>query len=412
MSAASLQEVLGRSPVHPFPARMAPGLARDAFLRLSPRATVLDPMAGSGTVLALARATGHRCIGFDVDPLAVLISRVWTRTIDEDRVRAIARRVLTNARGLAPKLAVRDAYPIGSDKETRAFVRYWFDDYVRRQLTALSVSIRRVKSKTIQDVLWCAFSRLIIAKQSGVSLALDLAHSRPHRKFDRAPRKPFRLFLEAVDKVIEGCVQQSSSARGPVATIKLGDVRKLPLPDRSIDLVFTSPPYLNAIDYLRCSKFSLVWMGYSISALRAIRSSSIGAEISGEPDSGIDKILGGLCLRPALSPRLGAVLRNYAKDTDRALREVARVLTPKGRAVYVLGENTVRGTYIPTARLVVNLAAKAGLRLLSKRSRHLPRNRRYLPPPGMGQSSMDTRIRREAILTFAGPRASRPKSQR
>jgi hypothetical protein len=35
-----------------------------------------------------------------------------------------------------------------------------------------------------------------------------------------------------------------------------------------VDLIFTSPPHLNAIDYLRCSKFSLVWMGHSIAALR------------------------------------------------------------------------------------------------------------------------------------------------
>jgi hypothetical protein len=27
-----------------------------------------------------------------------------------------------------------------------------------------------------------------------------------------------------------------------------------------VDFVITSPPYLNAIDYVRCSKFTLVWM--------------------------------------------------------------------------------------------------------------------------------------------------------
>jgi hypothetical protein len=395
-----LHEVLGRHTVHPFPARMAAGLALEALSNLRRPATVLDPMVGSGTVLAVARATGHRCIGFDVDPLAVLISRVWTRTVDGREVWRQACKVLERASQIAAALRSRDAYPVAADPETRAFVRYWFDDHARRQLTALSMAISDVKAKGVRETLWCAFSRQIIAKQSGVSLALDLAHSRPHRAFDRAPQKPFHLFLRAVERVIAGCVHRGARNRGPVATVELGDVRRMPLADRSVDLVFTSPPYLNAIDYLRCSKFSLVWMGYSIATLREIRGTSIGAEVGVGSDAIHGEVLDHLCLRPALSPRMDGILRRYVKDTDHALREVKRVLAPRGQAVYVVGENTIRGTYVPTGRLVVRLAANAGLQLVSRRFRDLPSNRRYLPPPGPGRSALDTRIRREVILTF------------
>lgn len=403
MSVAALgpHEVLGRHTVHPFPARMAAGLALEALSKLRRPATVLDPMVGSGTALAIARANGHRCIGFDVDPLAVLISRVWTRTVDAHEVRQQAGQVLKRARRIATDLRYRDAYPVAADLETRAFVRYWFDDCVRRQLTALSIAIRDIAAEGVKETLWCAFSRQVIAKQAGVTLALDLAHSRPHRVFDRAPRKPFGIFLDAVERVIAGCVHLGHRNRGPLATIELGDVRKMPLADQSVDLVFTSPPYLNAIDYLRCSKFSLVWMGYSIAALREIRATSIGAEVGGEPDPRYEDMLAHLHLRPMLSPRMNGILRRYAQDTDCALTEVARVLAPRGQAVYVVGENTIRGTYIPTARLVARLAAQVGLQLTGRRFRDLPSNRRYLPPPGAGRTAMDTRIRREVILTFA-----------
>jgi hypothetical protein len=283
-------------------------------------------------------------------------------------------------------------------------VRYWFDSYSRRQLSALSMAIRGVTADSTREALWCAFSRQIIVKQAGASLALDLAHSRPHRAFDRAPRKPFRLFLDAVERVIDGCVPREARNRGPVATIEVGDARRMPIADRSVDLVFTSPPYLNAIDYLRCSKFSLVWMGYSVSALRSIRGASIGAEVCAGPDSMHGDILDDLRLRPALSPRMDGILRRYVDDTDRVIREVARVLVPRGQAVYVIGENTIRGTYVPTGRLVARLAAQAGLRLTGQRVRDLPGNRRYLPPPGPGRAAMDTRIRREVVLTFESRR--------
>lgn len=396
----SIQEVLGRQQIHPFPARMAPGLALEALSHLRPRSTVLDPMVGSGTVIAIARANGHRGIGFDVDPLAALISRVWTRTIVPREVLWQADQVLRRAKKIARYLRVRDAYPVRADIETRAFVQYWFDDYVRRQLAALSIAITDVAMEGVREALWCAFSRQIIAKQAGVSLALDLSHSRPHRVFDRAPRKPFQQFLASVMRVVDGCVHRDSRKRGPAATIALGDVREIPLVDQSVDLVFTSPPYLNAIDYLRCSKFSLVWMGYSIRELRSIRSASIGAEVGAGSGEMRDDTINRLCLRPSLSPRMAGILRRYVSDTERALREVVRVLTPRGQAVYVVGENTVRGTFIPTGQLITNLAAEAGLKLKSQRSRDLPSNRRYLPPPGRGCAALDTRMRREVILTF------------
>ena len=69
--------------VHPFPARMAPELVLHSLKLLPPGSTVLDPMAGSGTVLRQALAMGHHAIGFDMDPLAVLMSRVWTTPVQD-----------------------------------------------------------------------------------------------------------------------------------------------------------------------------------------------------------------------------------------------------------------------------------------------------------------------------------------
>src|SRR5262245_5226228 len=79
-------EILGRHPIHPFPARMAPGIALEALGDGKEQLRVLDPMVGSGTVLAVARANGHRAFGVDLDPLAVLLAGVWTRTAEPDRI--------------------------------------------------------------------------------------------------------------------------------------------------------------------------------------------------------------------------------------------------------------------------------------------------------------------------------------
>ncbi|MCP3379442.1 hypothetical protein NLM31_03165 [Bradyrhizobium sp. CCGUVB4N] len=404
----TIQQALGRDPVHPFPARMAPGIALDILTNEQDRIRVLDPMMGSGTVLAMARASGHSAIGIDIDPLAVLLARVWTTSVDASQVRKVGTSVLERAKDIFPTRNVGDAYPRHSDFETRRFVRYWFDDYARRQLSSLAEAIFDVKSDSVRDALWCAFSRLIITKQAGASLAMDLSHSRPHRAFESAPIKPFNKFLAAVELVLKNCIAKNEPDKGPATRTILGDARDLPIKAGSIDLVLTSPPYLNAIDYMRCSKFSLVWMGYTVSELGNIRTESVGTECGDQDardDEDIREIISELRLSPKLSTRHDAVLAHYIDDMMQAVGEAARVLSQGGKAVYVVGENTVRGTFIPNAKIVTAVAERSGLQTQRRRARTLPANRRYLPPPAAKQAtdSMDGRMRREVILSFVKP---------
>ena len=73
------------------------------------------------------------------------------------------------------------------------------------------------------------------------------------------------------------------------------------------------------------------------------------------------------------------------------------------KAVYVVGENTVRGTFIPNAKIVSAVAELAELKIDSRRARELPANRRYLPPPTVRNApeAMGGRMRREVILSFS-----------
>ncbi len=404
----TIYETIGRESVHPFPARMAPGIALEVVADEGKSLRVLDPMMGSGTVLAVARSKKHRAIGLDIDPLAVLISKVWTTAINTEEVRDNAIEVLDRARGIFSTLTTRGAYPRHADPETRQFISFWFDGYARRQLTSLATTISRVRDDAARNVLWCSLSRLIITKQSGASLAMDLAHSRPHKAFDRAPAKPFRKFLGAVNRVLDNCIDRKTADRGPATFVHEGDARDLPLGDASVDLVLTSPPYLNAIDYMRCSKFSLVWMGHNINCLRRLRAESVGTEVGkgALQDEEIRGIMADLKLRPPLGTREHSVLARYTDDMRRALREVARVLTPGGKAVYVIGENTIRGTFVRNASIISKVASMSGLKLCEKRSRALPSDRRYLPPPSAMRCSapLAGRVRREVILSFAKPR--------
>src|SRR5882724_3848126 len=129
------------SVVHPFPARMAPDVATAALSELRPGSRLLDPMCGSGTVIRTAVERGVAAVGVDIDPLAVLMARVWTTPLETARLIHDAHVVLERARELektCPSIPWHD-------EETRQFVAYWFDEPQRRQLTPLALALRATR---------------------------------------------------------------------------------------------------------------------------------------------------------------------------------------------------------------------------------------------------------------------------
>jgi SAM-dependent methyltransferase len=396
---------------------MAPSIVWSALQRATPdapRLRVLDPMTGSGTTIATARVLGHEAFGTDTDPLAVLIARAWSTDFEQGALRDAAATVLKRARSVARTLPQSAAYPLDAGDETRAFIRYWFDERARRHLASLANSIRRIRREDMRILLWCAFSRLLIVKSQGASLAMDVAHSRPHKVYARAPLNVFDGYERAIDLIASRSPFTDSETR-PAATVKCGDARRLSLPDSSIDLVMTSPPYLNAIDYLRGHKFSLVWMGHAVEALREIRATNVGTEVSvplSDVASFVQAVMQEMGTVELLRPREAGMVRRYVFDMNAVMGEIARVLVPNGRAVLVVGDSTLRRVFVKNSRALELLGLRNGLEVLESRRRPLPMDRRYLPPPGAKGSGrrLAARMREEVILTFrkpAGPNEGR-----
>ena len=391
-------------PVHPFPARMAPSIVWDALPKEGDSLKILDPMTGSGTTLVCARSIGHRAVGCDTDPLALLIARAWCADAEPETLKVRAGIVLDRARTLSKRLTSEKSYPKNTDDETRRFIDFWFDQENRRELSALATCISRVRSQTERTLLWCAFSRMIITKTSGTSLAMDVSHSRPHKVYDVSPVKPFDAFLNAVSRVACNCPFPGDANDAPPADIRRGDARALPVESASVDMVITSPPYLNAIDYLRGHKLSLVWMGHSISEIRALRSRNIGTEVSKESTTSktIKETMKAMVDLESLDNRCLGMVQRYVWDMGKVMEECARVLKRKGRAVFVVGDSAIRGVFIKNSEALIRLADSNGLSLVSRNTRPIETKRRYLPPPESEKAGgkMQGRMREEVILEF------------
>lgn len=351
---------------------------------------------GSGTIPVIAAMQGYSAIGIDSDPLAVLIARTTGRPLAKGSFLGAAEEIAVGA-------ARDDVGFAHDDEETQDFIDYWFDGATQIRLGGLAARIKNAPEE-LQDALWCAFSRLIITKDAGASLARDVSHSRPHRVRDEASFDPAARFPVSAKAVLDRH-RRLSKRRPPGHRLRLvrGDARDLKIKDGSVDLVMTSPPYLQAIDYLRGHRMSLVWMGYSIGELRALRSSSIGSERMSSLASEFDGVI-----PKRTATRFGrrgnGILSRYATDLGAALSEIERVLRPFGQATLVVADATLEGEKVPLAGLVSRIARRVGLDPVDRSTRSLPRGRRYLPPPtSKGSNSLDKRMRVEHRLTFSKP---------
>src|ERR1700730_7662390 len=87
-------------------------------------------------------------------------------------------------------------------------------------------------------------------------------------------------------------------------------------------------------------KFSLVWMGFTIADLTRLRAESIGTEIGldYEGDYQLSSFIKILRLK-RLPQRQQRIMCTYIVDMRDAINEIARVLVPGGREIYVIGEN-------------------------------------------------------------------------
>jgi DNA modification methylase len=380
---------------------MAPELALAAMQGLAPGARILDPMSGSGTVLRHASLSGHRSVGFDLDPLAVLVSRVSSRKVHIGKVAALGNDVLER---VARRRLNDVVLPwLDNCEETSRFVCYWFGTKQRNALRKLAYALREVEedagrgAKQHVDVLRIALSRIIITKENGASLARDISHSRPHKVQDVSDYDVIAGFKTSLSQVIRFLEDELPLEDSDV---RLGDARNLSLDAKSIDLVVTSPPYLNAIDYLRGHKLSLVWFGYTIEQIRRIRAGSIGAE-RGPQELGTPlrtQIESAMVDGTRLTKRDRGMVSRYADDLLRMVGEIRRVLKTGGKAVMIVGDCCVDSVFVSNSEGVKEAAKINGLRFVSQASRDLPSNKRYLPITS--GSALSRRLRTENVLTF------------
>lgn len=433
--------------IHSFPAKFPPQLPRKFIQTLTlPGETVLDPMMGSGTTILEAFLLGRRGIGFDIDPLAVMLAKAKVSTISYHDAIVWSRKIISNAKEsfFSREKALYDEIDRLLDEETRCFVDYWFSREVQLALTALITEINKIHDENLKNLFSTIFSSIIITKSGGVSLALDLAHTRPHRvdiaidwkghilemndpkksearRSNKKIRSPFDEFEKKCMQIlrtmsknglnsdqlnIEHISEWESMRIQP--DISICDAKSLLLDNECVDIIITSPPYAShAIDYMRAHKFSLVWLGYTIRELSEKRRAYIGGEsIEGYTFESLPAYTSSVIARLArIDVRKSMVLRRYYSEMKAILREMFRVLKRGRVAIVVVGGSKMREQNVEIDVCLSEIGESLGFSVPRIGMRRLDRNRRMMPAGNQidTKSQIQRRMHEEFVIGFYKP---------
>ena len=305
----------------PWTGQFSPQLVEELLVAYAPReSVVLDPFLGSGTALVEAARLGLAAHGSDLNPAATALARVYEliNLSTGDRAAALSR------------LRQRLVDAIG----TRCGPLFSEGAYGAEERVALETELVELWRNSPCDT------------ERNLAAALVVLCDFHCKELDSAAI--FRNWLR-----LERIVRALPESPRTVA-VHHADARALPIPSGSVDLVLTSPPYINVHNYHQKFRRSVEALRWDVLAFAR---SEIGSN------------------RQNRGNRFLTVIQ-YCLDMGLALREMARALKSDGRLILVLGrESTVRGTRFFNGELVAELAVQGVGLELERRQERVFRNR-------------------------------------
>lgn len=304
-------DVRVRSRVNALPWRgqFTPDLAKTlltAYTKVGDR--VLDPFAGSGTTLSESIGLGLSCVGTEINPAAIELSRVFETAALPAAIRG---EKIRNATSMMHRLIAQ------------------IDDDAASLFSLLNKGSGQ-DSSLLDQVLAARkdSSDPWLANILAVSLMMAMGDGKV-----LGPDRLGRAFNQ-VSKLLAGLPGEPVPCQ-----VHAADARRLPVDSNSIDFVLTSPPYINVFNYHQNYRPVVEALGYHVlsAAQREIGSN-----------------------RKFRQNRFMTVIQ-YCQDMMLSLRELARVCKEGSKIVIVVGrESRVRKVPLPNGTIVGSLGELCG----------------------------------------------------
>lgn len=342
--------------LHKYPATMVPQIGIELFKELEIKSgKLLDPYCGSGSSFIVGLDRGlTEMYGFDINPLAVLISRAKFTKVDIEKVKAIRQRL----RNRVYEFIKIEENLKGVEIPQHYNIDFWFSKAVLQNLSVLKhfvdkiqVDIRRLflvpLSETIRE---CSYTR---------NNEFKLYRIKPEELLKFNP-DVFGVYFDKLNKVID-IYEKYYLPKINDAKIEIS-YSKFPKKENEFDVVLTSPPYgdsFTTVAYGQFSLFSNQWFG--VKYARQIDNMLMGGNSVKNiyPNSIITDYINDVSKQ---SKRRALEVSSFYYDLDKSIKDVANSVKKKGKVIYVVGNRRVKDVQLPTDQFVAEKFEDYGFR--------------------------------------------------
>jgi DNA modification methylase len=344
-----------------YPCKFIPHIPRWAIRRYldDSKEGLLDPFCGSGTSLVegvLHRKTSY---GVEIDPFSRLLTEVKTTSFTEKGIAELE----TIAGTIKDRLRNQDG-PVFIPEIPN--IKKWFSNKSRNQLGKLK---HEIDENTDKNSKYRKFLYLVLASIIRKVSNAEGQSPKPYvsTRFKKDKVDAIEAFFNNYEKFFERIKEFSSNKNLGKSSIIGEDARSINRAIKGkIELAITSPPYINAFDYVRSLKLENLWLGITdYDKLLQLRQKHVGTENISITDKDVpktehEKLQKILKTIYKTDKKRAWIVYKFFKDMETNISEVYDVLKKGGCYTIVIGESKIRGVRIPTHRILADIAMEKG----------------------------------------------------
>lgn len=342
--------------------------------KLEGRRHVIDPFAGSGTVMVESMMHGIDSYGVESNPYVFNIAQAKLQWASIDYT--ILHRECLDVLKRAKKIDIsRTEYP--------ELISRCFPSETLKRLEALKLSCFDVKDEVARNFVWFIITS-ILRSTSPVGTA-QWQYIQPNKSKSKVI-DPFVAYGEKLSEITDDILLlKGIYGKDSASDVLKEDARNIiSIPDGWADMVITSPPYANNYDYADAMRLEMLFWNdidgwkdlqdkVSVNLVRACTQhvSTLRESVSGILESNLlspihDEIVEKYSLLANERENHGGkknyhmMIAAYFYDMARVFMSLNRVTSDNCKMCFVIGDSAPYGIYIPVDEWLGRLAQAAG----------------------------------------------------
>jgi len=363
---------------HSYPAMMIPQVAARLIEKYGKNANLLfDPYCGTGTSLVEANLRNINAVGTDLNPLARLIAKAKTTTINIQTLDLYLKDF--NDWLFALRFGIKKYTSVVIPKFDN--IDYWFTKDVQIKLAILKHYIEHIDNESIRNFFYVAFSETV--RESSLTRNGEF-------KLYRISEKNLKNFNPDVYTIIEN--KLSRNRKGLIEFLNnkknnstsqiysfntVFNIPKQILPDNSVDIVVTSPPYGDSrttVAYGQFSRLANQWLGFKEASKldKELMGGKKPVKIEKYEIKILDKIIEQIGNKD--EKRVKDVYSFY-KDYFSSIKNISKVIKKNGFVCFVVGNRRVKSITLPTDEITTEMFKFNGFQHIETIIRRIPNKR-------------------------------------